>query len=211
MLYNICPTNSRKCHNPLLVFLWSLQSPPCVILIWKYALCFRLFIQDRVLPLVFTWSPSGRRKEIITAAIRPSVILLSVFLCSWVVCNILNEMLEEFVQTVQTCYMTCFITCYMTCLNGLPWALATLLQKKDTNVHVDWDLFSSSSYLSPKERRVVLIILVILVWVWPVIRLLISMLTSLKLSFLEGKWVIYRQEHKTERNVVELNFKVFGM
>ena len=75
-------------HNPSVVFLWSLQCPLGVILIWKYASCFRLFIQDRVLPLVFTSSSSSRRIEIIKAASRPSAI-------SWVVYNILNEMLED--------------------------------------------------------------------------------------------------------------------
>ena len=32
-------------------------------------------------------------------------------------------------------------------LHGMGWALATLLQKKDTNVYVDWKLFSSYRHI----------------------------------------------------------------
>ena len=90
------------------------------IIFQNASLCFRLFIQDRVLRLVFTSSLSSRRKEIIASTTRLSAILLFVFLScifhfEWNVRGV--------VQAVQTWYMTCSITCHMTCFNGLPQAL----------------------------------------------------------------------------------------
>ena len=65
------------------------------------------FEKDRVLPLVFTSSTSSRRKEIIAAVTRLSVILLFVFLCSWVICHILNEMLIGLFKPFK--HLTCHV------------------------------------------------------------------------------------------------------
>ena len=73
----------------------------------------------------------------------------------------------------KTWYITCCITCYMTCLNGLPRALATQFFCRKilpmftlTETYLLQFLLvlivTPSTYLSTKERRVVLIILVIL-------------------------------------------------
>ena len=51
-------------------------------------LCFRLFIQDRVFPLVLTSSSSSKTKQIIAAATRLFTILF--FLCV----ELLEELLE---------------------------------------------------------------------------------------------------------------------
>ena len=64
-------------------FFYEMAAKRCNWITFENApLCFRLFIQDHVLPLVFTSSSSSRRKEIIAVATRLSAILLFMFLCS---------------------------------------------------------------------------------------------------------------------------------
>ena len=75
-------------------------------------LFFRLFIQDRVFPLVLTSSSSSKTKQVIAAA----TCLFTILFLS--VCRVVRRVVGGVVETVQTCFMLFRVTCYLTRLNG---------------------------------------------------------------------------------------------